>query len=315
MSKRREEREQLTTETCSIGDDDARVTKEGVRPCLIITAFLSVAIVLALLVAGVATVASAVQPPTPTAAAAAVVAAAASSTWSSTPSTIDGGTWQVRAVTPPGGGAPLTWAAAIDALADGTLGPYLDALLVGSPHVGSAFFWETPPLTAATAATTAFEFVTVPGSLDGTADPGPFSSHFAACPAGDGPVISFANLGGDATLVVPCAASGVPEATYAHFAAFTRGAPKAQRLALWRQLGGAIRELLPTRGDAPTWVSTAGGGVAWLHVRLDSAPKYYTHRPYTRFAGGGARSLRAAAFAGSGGRQDEGAWRKGTSLR
>ena len=46
MSKRREEREQLTTETCSIGDDDARVTKEGVRPCLIITAFLSVAIVL-----------------------------------------------------------------------------------------------------------------------------------------------------------------------------------------------------------------------------------------------------------------------------
>ena len=65
----------------------------------------------------------------------------------------------------------------------------------------------------------------------------------------------------------------------------------------------------------PTWVSTAGGGVAWLHVRLDSAPKYYTHRPYTRFAGGGARSLRAAAFAGSGGRQDEGAWREGTSLR
>ena len=82
-----------------------------------------------------------------------------------------------------------------------------------------------------------------------------------------------------------------------------------------QQLGGAIRELLPKRGDAPTWVSTAGGGVAWLHVRLDSAPKYYTHRPYTRFAGGGARSLRAAAFAGSGGRQDEGAWRKGTSLR
>ena len=315
MSKRREEREQLTTETCSIGDDDARVTKEGVRPCLIITAFLSVAIVLALLVAGVATVASAVQPPTPPAAAAAVVAAATAAAWSSTATTIGGGTWQVRAITPPGGGAPLTWAAAIDALADGTLGPYLDALLVGSPHVGSAFFWETPPLTAATAATTQFEFVTVPGSLDGTADRGPFSSHFAACPAGDGPVISFANLGGDATLVVPCAASGVPEATYAHFAAFTRGAPKAQRLALWRQLGISIRELLPTRGDAPTWVSTAGGGVAWLHVRLDSAPKYYTHRPYTRFAGGGARSLRAAAFAGSGGRQDEGAWRKGTSLR
>ncbi|MGI9175867.1 MAG: DUF6940 family protein [Rhodothermales bacterium] len=23
------------------------------------------------------------------------------------------------------------------------------------------------------------------------------------------------------------------------------------------------------------WLSTAGGGVSWLHVRLDSRPKYY----------------------------------------
>jgi len=30
----------------------------------------------------------------------------------------------------------------------------------------------------------------------------------------------------------------------------------------------------------PTWLSTAGGGVAWLHVRLDTRPKYYRYNPY-----------------------------------
>jgi hypothetical protein len=32
----------------------------------------------------------------------------------------------------------------------------------------------------------------------------------------------------------------------------------------------------------PVWLSTAGGGVAWLHVRLDDRPKYYAHAPYRR---------------------------------
>jgi hypothetical protein len=36
-------------------------------------------------------------------------------------------------------------------------------------------------------------------------------------------------------------------------------------------------------GEAPVWLSTAGMGVAWLHVRLDSRPTYYGHRPYKTF--------------------------------
>ncbi len=32
--------------------------------------------------------------------------------------------------------------------------------------------------------------------------------------------------------------------------------------------------------DKPVWLSTAGGGVPWLHVRLDNRPKYYSYRPY-----------------------------------
>jgi hypothetical protein len=31
---------------------------------------------------------------------------------------------------------------------------------------------------------------------------------------------------------------------------------------------------------AVNWLSTAGMGVPWLHVRLDDRPKDYGHRPY-----------------------------------
>jgi hypothetical protein len=33
-------------------------------------------------------------------------------------------------------------------------------------------------------------------------------------------------------------------------------------------------------GEQPLWLSTAGTGIFWLHVRLDSRPKYYTYQPY-----------------------------------
>jgi hypothetical protein len=33
-------------------------------------------------------------------------------------------------------------------------------------------------------------------------------------------------------------------------------------------------------GEDRVWLSTAGAGVPWLHVRLDDAPKYYGHAAY-----------------------------------
>jgi len=56
-----------------------------------------------------------------------------------------------------------------------------------------------------------------------------------------------------------------------------RSASDEQNHALWRIVGAAVRERL---GERRLWISTAGGGVAWLHVRLDSSPKYYGFRPY-----------------------------------
>jgi hypothetical protein len=33
-------------------------------------------------------------------------------------------------------------------------------------------------------------------------------------------------------------------------------------------------------GSKVVWLSTAGAGVSWLHVRLDDRPKYYQFEPY-----------------------------------
>lgn len=101
-----------------------------------------------------------------------------------------------------------------------------------------------------------------------------YRSYFTDDPEDDG-VVSFANLGGDATLVVP--SSRGPDENYGHLAAFVRGAPRDQVRSLWRRVGQVASEGL---GRSPVWISTAGGGVAWLHVRFDRRPKYYGHAPY-----------------------------------
>ena len=144
-------------------------------------------------------------------------------------------------------------------------------LLADSPF--RAFRWETPPITAATA-DRQFEFVLLnsPG-LAGKPDPFAFSEHFDA--AAEGGVVEFPNLGGDAIMVVPCPAG--PPSAYGHLGAFVREAPEPQKHALWQRVGAAMQRRL---GAKPGWLSTAGAGVSWLHVRLDDRPKYYCYAPY-----------------------------------
>lgn len=138
----------------------------------------------------------------------------------------------------------------------------------------AAFRWETPAMTADRLETT-FECVAVDDpSLDVRPDPTPFAEQLSD----DQSVACFPNLGGDALMVVPCPQAR--EHAYGHMAAFLRRAPLEQQRALWREVSMAMSERL---GDRPVWLSTAGGGVAWLHVRLDDRPKYYAHSPYREF--------------------------------
>jgi hypothetical protein len=139
-----------------------------------------------------------------------------------------------------------------------------------------AFYWELPPLTAATLDRDAeFVLIGTPMLARFPAERAPFAEHFDEARSED--VVVFPNLGGDAVMVVPCPLG--PDENYPHLAAFLRGADRRQMRALWQR---TAEELLRGVGERPVWLSTAGGGVAWLHVRLDSRPKYYSYGPYRK---------------------------------
>lgn len=172
------------------------------------------------------------------------------------------------------GDTAVSWAAFAAGLrGDPALRSRLTATLAACPFAG--FFWETPAVAAATTASP-FEMVVVaaPHLMRAQPSPAAFAEHLGPGPAS---VRTFANLGGDAILVVP---QGLAEAAvYGHLAAFLRTGPAAQIDALWQAVGEALAAAW-ARSPAPLWLSTSGSAVPWLHVRLDARPKYYAYAPY-----------------------------------
>jgi hypothetical protein len=168
---------------------------------------------------------------------------------------------------------PLSYRQALDLLAgDVSFRQYLSNLLAQADF--ESFRWETPPITRATV-DRVFEFVLVHDPyLQAPPEPQVFAEHFVN--AGPAPlVLPLPNLGRTATLVVPRQLDAA--CAYPHLAAFVRTAPEQQLHALWQCVAVTAQQQL---SDSPMWISTAGGGVAWLHVRLEGTPKYYAHRPY-----------------------------------
>jgi len=145
-----------------------------------------------------------------------------------------------------------------------------NSLLAGAPY--SAFRWETPPVTEETLSQP-FECVILDSpSLARQPDREAFAEHFENSQA----IIKvFPNLGRDAIMIVPRPVADA--SAYGHLAAFVRLAPDLQRDELWRSVGEAMAARV---GSKPVWLSTAGAGVSWLHVRLDDRPKYYGYGPY-----------------------------------
>ncbi|MDP6558184.1 MAG: hypothetical protein QGF59_03865 [Pirellulaceae bacterium] len=149
---------------------------------------------------------------------------------------------------------------------------FFTALLADSPF--TTYRWETPPVTLAST-DQEFEFVLLRSSaLERPVDRAAFASHFD-----ETDVVTFPNLGGDAVMVVPCPV--IDDSIYGHLASFIRCAPDSQVHHLWQAVGTAMQKRLC---DRPIWLSTAGMGVSWLHVRLDSQPKYYGYAPFKQFA-------------------------------
>ncbi len=139
-----------------------------------------------------------------------------------------------------------------------------------------AYFWEVKPFSVNTL-TDAFEFVIVNStSLSRLrANRQPFEQYFGTSES----VVSFPNLGGDAQLIVPTPQQA--DEIYNHLASFVRSASEEQILAFWQKVGRVCQAALR---DTPLWLSTAGLGVSWLHLRLDKRPKYYRYQPYKMFS-------------------------------
>ncbi len=168
---------------------------------------------------------------------------------------------------------PMRFAEALSLLADDArFRAALTQRLADTPF--STFRWETPALSTATL-DRPFEYVLIDDPhLARRAAASAFADHFAG-DRRDALVAGIANLTGTSTLIVP---RGITDdAVYPHLAAFLRGAPAMQIDALWRCVGETV---LRTVSPHPLWLSTAGAGVPWLHVRIDPTPKYYAHRPY-----------------------------------
>ena len=154
---------------------------------------------------------------------------------------------------------------------DSSFREFFISVLADAPM--TAYFWETPPVTKSTV-DREFEFVLIDSPTLANIDPDPwdFQRHFESATK---EVITFPNLGNDALLVVPCPMAEIP--VYTHLAAFVREAHYTQQHLLWQTVGRSLQQRL---NQQPIWVSTSGLGVHWLHVRLDSRPKYYCFKPY-----------------------------------
>jgi hypothetical protein len=135
-----------------------------------------------------------------------------------------------------------------------------------------AFFWECPAHEVTTVSQP-FEFVLVESKQlpKMKTNSKAFQTYFEV----GREVVVFDSLRGDAKLVVPTPI--VEMNNYTHLANFVRTAPTKQVLTFWSTVGKAYYNSIQ---EGKRWLSTSGLGVPWLHVRIDSRPKYYCHRPY-----------------------------------
>ena len=138
-----------------------------------------------------------------------------------------------------------------------------------------AFFWEHPGLTPQFL-DKPYEFVLQNSRHldDRMVNENAFSKYIHE----DSLVVDFFNLGKDARMVVPTKKGD--STIYKHLAVFVRNANKEQVEAFFKLIGKVALEQI--NKEPMIWLNTAGQGVIWLHVRMDTRPKYYKTKTYRK---------------------------------
>mmetsp|Transcript_3389 Transcript_3389/g.4735 ORF Transcript_3389/g.4735 Transcript_3389/m.4735 type:complete len:259 (+) Transcript_3389:152-928(+) len=144
----------------------------------------------------------------------------------------------------------------------------------------SAFFWECPPVTLATAARTPLECRIIDAGSFAPASIDDFKTYLQE----DCEAVAFPNLDRSSMLIVPCPTRHAKShEIYGHLANFCRQATSKEHDSLWRQVAITFDAYLKQRNHLPVWLSTEGSGVPWLHVRLDPRPKYYKTQQFRQW--------------------------------
>lgn len=135
-----------------------------------------------------------------------------------------------------------------------------------------AFLWENKPMSTANM-NQAYECTLLNNTFlaNQSPDEHTFRQYFDT----NKQVVTFPNLGKDAQLIAPCPRQD-PSA-YTHIGTFVRHADTYQIDDFWQV---TAEQMLNAICDEPKWLSTNGLGVFWLHVRIDSRPKYYQTDEY-----------------------------------
>ena len=149
---------------------------------------------------------------------------------------------------------------------------YYNSFLADSDF--EAFFWENKPMTDETLDQD-YECNII--NTDFLAGRSPDSETFSQYFKKNAYVVTFPNLANDAELIVPCPIN--TDIAYTHIGNFVRKAGNEQIDKLWQMTGS---ETLKAIGSKPKWLSTSGLGVYWLHIRIDTIPKYYQTSEYKK---------------------------------
>jgi len=137
------------------------------------------------------------------------------------------------------------------------------------------YFLELPWVSGETASSREFTLtLTDAPELRGTLpDPSSFATMLRA------EVNSFRSLSGDALLVCPGPDRGAADCS--SIGPFVRTATARLRQKLFAEWARVVlEECLPADPKKRFWMSTSGLAVPWLHLRIDTRPKYYKTKHY-----------------------------------
>jgi len=140
------------------------------------------------------------------------------------------------------------------------------------------YYLEFNPVSYSTLDKRIFEFVLVKTKICLNADFTPFNKFNINSNTND--IRVFPNLSNTSILISPCYNKLFNIQSYAHIGIFMKNFNTKQQIDLIYTMFSVYITTLKSKPNDFMWLSTHGKGVGWLHIRIDTQPKYITWLHY-----------------------------------